>query len=235
MTTAADRNEDNGLGLEVVAPMSSLRARVIEALRAAIIAGNMRPGVLYSAPALSETLGVSATPVREAMQALAREGLVDVVRNRGFRVAAVAERTLDELVEIRLLIEAPTMGAIAEAYDSWMEDEFTRLRQYARDMEAAADSQDLVRYMQLDTEFHMAFLALHGNSETLTIVRNLRSRSRLYGLKELAFAGQLTPSTREHMQMIELAVSKDREGLEDLTRRHIRHARTIWAGSNSVK
>ena len=84
------------LGFPVRAKRSSLRDEVHEALRAALITGRMKPGVLYSAPALAEMLGVSATPVREAMLDLVKEELVVAVRNKGFRVTEVSDRELDE-------------------------------------------------------------------------------------------------------------------------------------------
>lgn len=65
---------------------SSVRGQIVDALRAALVAGDLRPGEVYSAPVLGERFGVSATPVREAMQQLAIEGAVEVVPNRGFRV-----------------------------------------------------------------------------------------------------------------------------------------------------
>ncbi|GAB3983613.1 GntR family transcriptional regulator [Actinoallomurus acanthiterrae] len=208
---------------------SSLRQQVTEAIRAALIAGRMRPGVVYSAPVLAEMLGVSATPVREAMLDLAREGLGEVERNKGFRVTEVSDQELDELAEARILLEVPTMGAVAERYDESMNAVFGTLRQLARDLETAAEADELITYMRLDTEFHTTFLALHGNTEVVKVVRQLRGRSRLYGLEALARSGRLFQSTREHMQMIDLATAKDRPGLEALTRTHIEHTRTIWA------
>ena len=72
-----------------IAPLGrhhSLRESVTESLRAAIIAGTLKEGTLYSAPALAAAFGVSATPVREAMMDLTREGLVETVKNKGFRI-----------------------------------------------------------------------------------------------------------------------------------------------------
>ena len=88
----------------------SYRERVADALRAALIAGELRAGGVYSAPALAARFGVSATPVREAMLDLAKEGLVDVVPNKGFRVTEVSEQQLDEYTHISSLIEMPTDG-----------------------------------------------------------------------------------------------------------------------------
>ena len=74
----------------------SLREQVTSALRAAVISGEMRPGVVYSAPSLAARFRVSATPVREALLDLVKEGLVVSVRNKGFRVTEVTDRQLDD-------------------------------------------------------------------------------------------------------------------------------------------
>lgn len=96
---------------------SSYRERVADALRAALIAGELRPGEVHSAPALAARFGVSATPVREAMLDLAKEGLVDTVPNKGFRVTAVTEKQLDEYTHVRSLIEIPTTVGLARTAD----------------------------------------------------------------------------------------------------------------------
>lgn len=218
-----------GLKLSAVSRSNSMRQQVTDALKAALISGEMRPGVLYPAPALAEMLGVSATPVREAMLDLVREGLVTVERNKGFRVTKLTARELDELVETRLLLEVPVMGAITEAIRPETARALEELRETASALETAALNQALVDYIQLDMEFHSCFLALHGNDQIVRTVRSLRERSRLYGLKPLSDSQQLVKSTREHGEMIDLALAGDRVMLENLVRVHIGHVRTDWA------
>ena len=92
----------------------SLREKVTRALEAAVVAGELAPGVIYSAPVLAERFGVSATPVREAMLDLVGEGMVEPVRNRGFRVVEVSEADLDQISQIRLLLEVPIMAQVAK-------------------------------------------------------------------------------------------------------------------------
>ncbi|HLH46617.1 MAG TPA: GntR family transcriptional regulator, partial [Acidimicrobiales bacterium] len=79
----------------------SLREGVADALRAAVVSGEMRPGVVYSVPSLAAQFGVSPTPVREAMLDLLKEGLVESVRNKGFRVTEVTDAQLDEITGLR--------------------------------------------------------------------------------------------------------------------------------------
>lgn len=208
---------------------SSVREDIVEALRAALISGSMRPGQVYSAPALASEFGVSATPVREAMLELVREDMVEVLPNKGFRVRRLTDAELDELVEMRLLLEVPVMGRVAAAYAEDQRSKMDELRELAVRIEGAAAAGNLVEYIQLDTEFHTEFLALHGNASLVHTVRGLRGRSRLYGLETLFQSGRLVETVREHAELIDRAMNGDVAGIEDLTAQHIGRVRTIWA------
>src|SRR5665648_1243687 len=99
-----------------VEQVASLRGRIAESLSAAIISGELAPGTLVSVPMLANQFAVSATPVREAMLDLEQRGFVASVRNKGFRVTQVSEQDLREIVELRRLIEAPALRALAESF-----------------------------------------------------------------------------------------------------------------------
>jgi DNA-binding GntR family transcriptional regulator len=127
-------------------------------------------------------------------------------------------------------LEVPTMGQVPSlAHDSAIAAKLEGLRPGADGIVRAADPSDLVRFIELDTEFHTDFLSLAGNSEVVRIVRDLRNRSRLYGLEAVARAGMLGRSAAEHGEMIDLALAGDRQKLEALVRRHIGHVRSLWA------
>ena len=167
-----------------------------------MISGELRPGVVYSAPSLATQFGVSATPVREAMLDLANEGLVDIVRNKGFRVTELSEEDLDDLSELRALIEVPTVRRIAEAGVAPRRPR--GLRPLATEIEAAAARRDLIAHVTADMEFHLMLLAQAGNRHLVETVRSLRARSRLYGLRALADRGALVPSAHEHAELLDL-------------------------------
>ena len=104
--------------LKMFARRPSMRDEIIETLRGAVISGELAPNQIYSGPILAEYFGVSATPVREAMIRLANEGLVETVRNKGFRILEPSSAELDELAGVRMLLEVPTVRHIAEAISS---------------------------------------------------------------------------------------------------------------------
>ncbi|NUW32206.1 GntR family transcriptional regulator [Nonomuraea sp. SMC257] len=217
---------EHRLDLPAVGERQSLREQVAHALRAALVTGEMRPGVVYSAPALAQQFGVSATPVREAMLDLAKEGLVEAVRNKGFRVTELSARDLDELTELRRLIEVPTVARLAGDAPT---GEFARLRPLAEDIVTAAERGDLLAYVDADLRFHLELLALSGNSRLVSVVTDLRNRARLYGLSQLP-GEKLASSAREHLALLDALEAGERDAAGHIMAEHIGHVRGIWAG-----
>lgn len=216
---------DRSLKLPAVPERLSIRDHVAHALRAALIAGELRPGAVYSAPQLAAQFGVSATPVREAMLDLTREGMVEPVRNKGFRVTELTARDLAEYVAIRELIEVPTVGEVARTGDPATLEE---LRPVAREIVAAAHAVDLVGFLEADRRFHLALLELAGNRRLVEVVGELRGHSRLYGLAGLADSGQLMESAEEHEILLDLVLARDAEAAERRMRRHLRRLSSQW-------
>ncbi|THA34254.1 GntR family transcriptional regulator [Streptomyces sp. A1277] len=214
--------------LNTISAQEHLRDQVAHALRAALISGELQPGTVYSAPALAAEFGVSATPVREAMLDLAREGLVEAVRNKGFRITELTEQDLDDFTELRAMIEVPTVGRIARM---GLRRELEALRPVAVEIVEAARQQDILAYLEADRRFHLALLGLAGNRRLVEQVGELRKRSRLFGLNRLAESGQLIASAEEHVELLDLVVAGDVEGAEACMLAHMSHVRSLWAGS----
>jgi len=203
-----------------------IRDQVGHALRAALIAGELRPGEVYSAPALAARFGVSATPVREAMLDLVREGLVDTMPNKGFRITELSERQLDEYTQIRALIEVPVLAGLAGTAPR---ERIEALRPEAERIVAAAAAGDLIGYLEADRRLHLALLAMAGNEHLVAVVDDLRKRSRLFGLQALAAAGRLEASAREHLELLDALIAGDADAVRKLMGHHLSHVRTIWA------
>ncbi|GAB2660265.1 GntR family transcriptional regulator [Kribbella swartbergensis] len=204
----------------------NLRDSVANALRAAVISGELVPGEVYSAPMLGARFGVSATPVREAMLDLVREGLVISLRNKGFRVTEVSDEDLDNLASLRQLIEPPTVRDVVPVIP---EADFPRLRGLAEDIVVAAEAGDLIAYIEADRVFHVTLLGYSGNRKLVDVVSDLRSQTRLLGLTPLVESGRLVQSAAEHHELMDLVEARDAEGAEQLMRRHIGHVRGLWA------
>jgi DNA-binding GntR family transcriptional regulator len=213
-------------GLPTIGERTSLRERVAESLRAALVSGRMVPGTTYSIPALADQFGVSATPVREAMLDLVNEGIMSAVPNKGFRVVELSDAELDQITELRRLLEVPTVGDLAGAIDRAA---VRRLRALADAVSDAARRGDVVGYVEADRELHLALLGEAGNPRLVEMVGRLRDQSRLYGLEQLAADGVLDDSADEHMRLIDALESGDRRAAERVMAHHLDHVRGIWA------
>jgi DNA-binding GntR family transcriptional regulator len=227
MTTSSDA-ADGALALILpqLANRRSLRELIAESLRASLVAGQMRPGVVFSAPALAERFGVSATPVREAMIDLAREGLMEPIRNKGFRVTELSDKDLDDITQLRALIEVPTVVQLALVAPV---KELQALRPIAHAIVESAAAGDLIAFVEADRRFHLGLLALSGNPRLVVAVRDLRALTRLYGLDQLVRDGRLTASAEEHLELLDALVARDPCATETIMRRHIGHVRGLYA------
>jgi DNA-binding GntR family transcriptional regulator len=213
-------------GLAAIGERTSLRERVAESLRAALVSGRMVPGTTYSIPALAEQFGVSATPVREAMLDLVNEGIMAAVPNKGFRVVELTDEELDQISELRRLLEVPTVTGLAGVMDSRAIKALRGLADAVRD---AARRADIEGYLEADRELHLTLLASAGNPRLVEMVGRLRDQSRLYGLEQLAAEGVLIESADEHLRLIDALEAGDRRATERVMAHHLDHVRGIWA------
>lgn len=204
----------------------NLREQVAHALRAAIISGDMEPGCVYSAPSLAGRFGVSATPVREAMLDLVREGLVETAPNKGFRVTSIDERDLDEITQLRLLLEPPVVRDVTPQIP---DADLPRIRSLADAIVSGAEKGDLIEYTDADRAFHLALLSYAGNSRLTDLVSDLRAHTRLFGLSSMLERGELVGTAREHLLIVDAIESRDAARVEASLRTHIGHTRGKWA------
>jgi DNA-binding GntR family transcriptional regulator len=223
----AGRGGESAPTLAAFAPRRIMRDEIVETLRAAVISGQLKANQVYSAPILAEQFGVSPTPVREAMIQLAHDGLMESVRNKGFRVRQPSDEELDELAELRMLIEVPTVRRIAEM--GVADEMLSELRELARSIERAATDNDVIAHVALDLDYHCTLLALAGNKQLVELVRSFKTRSRITGLPDLAGDGRLVHSAHEHTEILDMIAAGDADGAERLMRKHIGHVRGIWA------
>ncbi|MFE5599788.1 GntR family transcriptional regulator [Streptomyces coelicoflavus] len=203
---------------------SSVRGQILDALRTALVTGELRPGEVYSAPVLGERFGVSATPVREAMQQLALEGAVEVVPNRGFRVVERGDRELAELAEVRALIEAPVWLRLAPAVPA---GHWARLRPLAEATVRAASSGCPATYAEADRAFHRAVLALAGNEQLVRIAGDVHRRAQWppAGSPSVRGRADLVADAHEHTALLDALIAGDQDVVRTLVGQHFTGAR----------
>ncbi len=207
---------------------SSLREQAADAIRAGIVTGEIRAGELYSVPTLAARLGVSATPVREAMLDLANEGLVEPVRNRGFRVVELTDDDLDEILALRVLLEVPSAGRVA---GTLAPPQVERLAALVAETEVKADAFDVPGFLTADRAFHLALLEPLGSRRLVDLVAMLRDQTRLYGLPSLISSGILETAAADHRAILEAIVRGEADEAMNVMRRHLEETtRGVWTG-----
>ena len=206
---------------------SNLRAQARSALRSSIVTGELQPGTLYTIGGVAAQLGVSATPVREALGDLEQLGLVEIIRNRGFVVPPVTDGDLDEILQLRLLLEPP---ALIEAAGQLMTEDIRECRKLAEQGKTAAKAGDLALFLEADRALHFRLIGPIQNRRLEEILGRLRDEARLYGLRNLAEAGRLVASAEEHDAIIDAVVGGDTDIIRDKITKHLRHTRGAWAG-----
>lgn len=198
----------------------SMHLRLADDLRDAIISRELKPGELYSVAKLAEIFGVSRTPVREALLALASHGMVKFERNQGVRIQEATIHDIEEVFQIRLLLEPPA----AHKVTTGMTRELLRdLKQALRGMQRAVADGDIDTMWEDDRRFHWLILAGTGNERLADYVDTLRN---IVLTKAIFTAGRSrTPEdiVAEHAAVFESMELKDADAAASAMFEHIRH------------
>jgi len=202
----------------------NLREQVLQRVRAEIISGQSLPGTMYSVPSLAASLGVSSTPVREALLELSRGGLVEPMRNRGFKVVEPTLTELRNLFDMREVLELHAAVLVAANPPK----DLAVVRGWADQIAKAVETDDVQLYLEADRNYHREFIAAAGNDLLTDTVMGLRDKMRLYGISSRAGHERQQASVPEHYRLIELALAGDTEALTALLRTHIRSWEPIF-------
>ena len=184
---------------EVDAPRGSASDRAYHFAKSAILARRYAPQELLSEGELAEAVGVSRTPVREALLRLQAEGLVQLLPKRGALVLAVTPSEVADVLETRRLVET---FAIRRAITAHVPDLVDRLRVLLEGMRAALRARDAGAYVEADRDFHDEIVRATGNQILITLYGSLRDRQLRMGVVNLlAASGTLDPAAQQRMKL----------------------------------
>jgi len=199
-----------------------LREVVFEALREAIIQGRLEPGERLMEIQLAEEMGVSRTPVREAIRKLELEGFVVMIPRKGAYVAGISLHDITDVFEVRAALESLAAGLAAERItEKELEDLERRLVEIA---EVSNDSSDLNVVVERDTNFHDAIYKASRNKTLIQIVSRLQDQIQRFRSVSLAQPGRTKMAVHEHRQIVDAIANRDVELAQTLAREHIESA-----------
>ena len=195
-----------------------LRDVVFNTLRQAILTGDFLPGERLMEITLAKRLGVSRTPVREAIRKLELEGLVDMIPRKGAAVARITVSDLKDVLEVRCHLEA---FAASIACDRITEEEKAQLTVALKAFEQAIEDKDLRLIAQRDVEFHDVIFRATKNKRLLQIINNLREQIYRYRIEYIKDFGYHETLVKEHKEILDAIFSGNKEAAEKIMRTHI--------------
>lgn len=198
-----------------------LRELVCEHIRQAIVDGTFSPGERLMEIQLAEDMGVSRTPVREAIRKLELEGFVVMIPRRGTYVANISIKDINDVYEIRTSLDALAAGLAAERIEPEELEEMQRLLVEIGKAIEAGKLQDIIA---LDTEFHDVLYKASRNERLRNIISNLREQ--ITGIRGISmkYPGRLLDTMEEHRVLVECIAARDPEKAQAAARIHLENA-----------
>lgn len=202
-----------------------LRDVVFNTLRQAILRGELKPGERLMEIQLANKLGVSRTPIREAIRKLELEGLVLMIPRRGAEVAEITEKSLRDVLEVRGALEEL---AVDLACDRITNEDIQNLKEAAKEFEAALQGGDVTEYAEADVKFHDIIYHATDNQRLIQLLYNLREQMYRYRVEYLKRKEMHSILLEEHEHIIECIEKRDKQAAKLAISTHVENqARTV--------
>lgn len=195
-----------------------LRDVVFNTLRKAILTGELKPGERLMEIHLANRLGVSRTPIREAIRKLELEGLVTMIPRRGAEVAQITEKSLKDVLEVRRALDA----LCAElACDRISDEEKEKLRQACSAFERATGTGDATKIAAADVAFHDIIVQATGNARLIQLINNLSEQMYRYRFEYIKDESGHVTLVNEHRMIYESIIRQDKAKAAEAAKLHI--------------
>lgn len=195
-----------------------LRDVVFNTLRQAILRGELKPGERLMEIQLANKLGVSRTPIREALRKLELEGLVNMVPRKGAEVADITEKSLRDVLEVRKALEELSVQLACEKIT---EEEIEELKRVAERFKDTLDDQDVTKIAEADVAFHDVIYTATDNQKLILLLNNLREQMYRYRVEYLKKEEAYPQLIAEHEELIDNISKRNKEEATRIMCEHI--------------
>lgn len=197
----------------------SLRGRVYDRIREDILNGEYKEQEELKETTLGEKMGVSRTPVREALRQLELEGLVEIIPNKGARVTGITKKDIDDIYQIRYLLE----GLSARwATEHVTEEQLEKMEETLYLTEFHAAKENFEQVYELDSQFHELMYEASGSKLLNHILSDFHMYVTRVRKTSLASSSRSKNSTKEHWDLLEGIRERDADKAEECAHNHIR-------------
>lgn len=195
-----------------------LRVIVFNTLRQAILRGELKPGERLMEIQLANKLGVSRTPIREALRKLELEGLVNMVPRKGAEVADITEKSLRDVLEVRKALEELSVQLACEKIT---EEEIEELKRVAERFKDTLNDQDVTKIAEADVAFHDVIYTATDNQKLILLLNNLREQMYRYRVEYLKKEEAYPQLIAEHEELIDNISKRNKEEATRIMCEHI--------------
>jgi DNA-binding GntR family transcriptional regulator len=224
--------------------MQTLQQRAYEHIRKRLLCGELPPGSRVSERTIAQQIGMSRTPVREALNKLSSDGLLEYVDGAGMFTKMPTRRELEDLYELRIWLECGAMTRVVERISDAMLAELDHLcmamRQVAVDLgdapEGDGNPEASYRWLMLDTTFHVTLLRAADNPTAMKMVSDLRMMSQVFGHQQCSYDSTvLGRIITEHEAIVGATRDRDVSQATDMLTKHIRRGLTFSLDSREAR
>ena len=211
----------------------TLREKILENIRDAIVSGSLKAGSRVSEPELAERYGISRTPIREAFRQLESEGYLTVIPRRGAIVSEFSPKDVEEFYAIKSIMEG---YAARRACENLSKKDLNRLQTINDRLAELAQLGDIKHFFKIHSDFHELFIKAADNEELHELIAGLVTKFQRLRFTSLSLPGRMAVSIQEHEKIIEAFRRKDADLAETLVRQNAEYGgRVLMNGSTSGK
>ena len=195
-----------------------LRDVVFNTLRKAILRGELKPGERLMEIQLANKLGVSRTPIREAIRKLELEGLVLMIPRKGAEVAQITEKNMQDVLEVRKALEELSVQLACERITP---EQVEEMKMAAEDFRKVLKSGDVTKIAEANVKFHDIIFAATNNQRLITLLNNLREQIYRYRVEYLKDEKNYPRLIEEHRQIMQGLKERNEQYVVEMTKKHM--------------
>ena len=211
-------------GVLPISRTKSLKEKAYDILKELILTGRLEQGKLHNEKRLAEVLGVSRTPVREALLELSREGMVSFVPSKGVKIRKITTKQVKEVFELRRIIEGYIIKSISKQLTP---ADLKKIEKILSKQDRSASKDEEVTFIEMDKEFHLFMASKMGNEQIETILQNLRDQIHLMGIRAIKDSPRSQQVLKEHQRIFSALKKKDAKRSHDELMRHLNNTEEI--------
>lgn len=210
----------------------TLREKILETIRDAIMSGALKAGEKVSEPELAERFGISRTPIREAFRQLESEGYLTVIPRKGAVVVSFSQKDVEEFYAIKSILEG---YAARRACENLTSKEIEKLQSINERLRLLSKNGDVKNFFRVHNDFHDLFIRSADNDKLHELINNLVRKFQRLRMASLSLPGRMRVSVEEHEKIIEAFRKRDAALSEKLVRKNAEYGgKVLMQGSKGI-